>query len=279
MGLNSFSHYEKDITYASVECIKQVLKSSNIDPLSVDALVYATNTIKHTEPHLDVLRCAMYDLGLRDTYPYGVSFSGCGNLNSAMRIATSLISAGHHSNVVLVAVDIASDSYSTKGSRIYSNNVSIFSDGAAACLVTKDIGGETNNRFRILCAEQVSDSRMVEYGRESNFTEAMSCSTQGIVEASRRALRQANIGCNDIRALITNNYNTSVTCLFSMAIGLSESKVFSGNLGRYGHVYSADGLINLASFAKTAPLRVGDKIMMLGSGPSTWSVSILAYGD
>jgi len=277
LGLNSFSRCDGDIVAYAARCMTKVLHSAAVEAASVDALVYATNTFGHTEPHLDALKCAMYELGLHRAYPYGVSFSGCGNLQAGIRVATALVRGGHHRNILLVAADTASHSYSTQGSRIYSNNVSIFSDGAAACLVGAEVGQGKRGLYRWLCTEQVSDLSIVKHSRDGDWAEAMRCAESGVSMASQRALRAAGLQRADVRALITNNYNLSVSRLFGMAAGVSDSKVFSANLGRYGHVYSADGLINLASFAEVAHPRPGEKIMVLGSGPSTWGVSVLEY--
>ncbi|MEJ1355069.1 MAG: 3-oxoacyl-[acyl-carrier-protein] synthase III C-terminal domain-containing protein [Candidatus Sedimenticola sp. (ex Thyasira tokunagai)] len=278
LGLSCFSKCEGNIVDYAAQSIKKVLNSSGIEPRAIGAMVYATNTIDHTEPHQDALKCAMHELGLHHSYPYGISFSGCGNLQAGFVIATSLMAQGYYSNILLVAVDTANQSYTSENSRVYSNNVSVFSDGAAACLLTTSIDDNSGSVFRWVCTELVTDSRIVDYGRENNWAEIMRCTEFGIVDASQKALRKAGLSCNDIRVLITNNYNLSVTRLFSMAIGMSDSKVFIGNLGRYGHVYSADGLINLATFAETVRLRPGDNIMMLGSGPNTWGITILKYG-
>ena len=75
----------------------------------------------------------------------------------------------------------------------------------------------------------------------------------------------------DYKKIITNIYKRSIMEAIAMAARISPSKAYLDNVGRTGHCFSADNLINIHDASVSGALKSGDKVMLLGAGVSNWS--------
>lgn len=70
--------------------------------------------------------------------------------------------------------------------------------------------------------------------------------------------------------MVTNNYSSANLEDFADVAGMSADRVFRRNVDRIGHIFAADGLINLADLEATDELAPGDRVLVLSSGPCSW---------
>jgi 3-oxoacyl-[acyl-carrier-protein] synthase-3 len=268
LGLYSYAASSHTSLELAQRVLCKTLTETRIPNEKIDAVVFATNHFRDRDLTEDPLKRMLKNLGLRHAFPYGVSFSSCGNLHSALSMAAGLLLTCGLRNVLVVTSD--KNSEFEPESRIYSTNVSILSDAAASVLVSTEFEG----RIRWLATQQYTDMRLIDYSAPEQIGNYLQCVRSGIQVSVAKALAQAGIDAGMISQLITNNYNYSVSMLFATAVGVPVANVFRDNVPRFAHAYAADNLINLQSYL-SAPEANAGHILLLGSGPNTWNTTVL----
>jgi len=268
LGLVDYAVSNEPTHSLALACLGDTLAGSGLGAARVGAVVYATNHFRDHDLVDDPLKRGLLGLGLVHAYPLGISFSSCGNLHSALRVAVQMLQAGDMENVLVVTSDRNSEF--TPETRVYSSNVSVCSDGAAACLLSTTIEGP----LRWLAGVQHTDMRLVNYSTPAQLADYLRCLREGIQFSVSQALERAGVERSQILQLITNNYNLSVSHLFASASGIASCKLHRDNIGRFAHAYAADNLINLADYLAQSPAH-GGRLALLGSGPNTWSTAVL----
>src|SRR5262249_8402338 len=98
---------------------------------------------------------------------------------------------------------------------------------------------------------------------------------RGVKEAASTALTRGETRPDALRALVTNNYTRPIMRGYAEQTGVDAQRVYLGNLARFGHAFSADTLINLVDADRAFGLARGDKVLVLGSGPTAWGATLL----
>lgn len=269
LGLVQYARSRRPTAELARAAIERTLAEAQLQAREVDAVVYATNHFHDRDVDKDPIKRALHELGLRHAYPIGISFSACGNFHTALRVGAGLIAAGGCNTVLVVTADCNAE-YEPE-SRLYSTNVSVLSDAAASCVLRI----EAEPQFRWRGTAQFTDSQMVELSDPKRIVDYLACLGNGLERVTCDGLALAQVDRSQLRWLITNNYNTSVTRLFSIKTGFPMASIFQANLARFAHAYAADNLINLRDLLAAGGLDVGESVMLLGSGPNTWSATVL----
>lgn len=95
----------------------------------------------------------------------------------------------------------------------------------------------------------------------------------------RGALTELPSGPADYDWLVTSNYCTTNVDDFADLAGIDRDRVFRGTVARYGHVFAADGLINLAELTGTGRVAPGERVLVLSTGPFSWGAIGLRRTD
>jgi 3-oxoacyl-[acyl-carrier-protein] synthase-3 len=91
------------------------------------------------------------------------------------------------------------------------------------------------------------------------------------VRGALTALYQASgTGPGSYQWLVANNYSTANLGDFADLAGVPRERVFRGTVARHGHVFTADGLINLAALTAAEQVAAGDGVLVLSTGPFSW---------
>jgi 3-oxoacyl-[acyl-carrier-protein] synthase-3 len=94
----------------------------------------------------------------------------------------------------------------------------------------------------------------------------------------RSTLAKASLTMDDIRLIIPHNINKPSWRKILAALRCSESKLFAENIGRCGHVCSADLMINLSDAIEAGRLQKGDYFMLFTVGlGAVWACAILQH--
>jgi 3-oxoacyl-[acyl-carrier-protein] synthase-3 len=142
----------------------------------------------------------------------------------------------------------------------------VLSDGAASCIISADPQG-----FELLTVQQCTNhlARPIEMTNDS--VRLMRYNAEGIRRASRAALGIVGIQSTEVSTLITNNLTQTVIEMFAAQCGVAFERVFLSNVASYGHVFAADGLINLS----TITAKCGDRFLLALNGTCNWGAVLL----
>ncbi|MEK8174871.1 hypothetical protein NKH77_54905 [Streptomyces sp. M19] len=122
-----FRESARDIWELAVTAAEETLADTDAPP---DLVLYVS------ENDADVtgsLARIVDRLGLPGADHLALSGRDCGNLAPALEVASALLGAGRYERVLLVLADRA-----RAGRRVMASGLSVFSDGAAACVVTRE---------------------------------------------------------------------------------------------------------------------------------------------
>jgi 3-oxoacyl-[acyl-carrier-protein] synthase III len=249
------------------ESVAATLRGAAIDPSTVDAVVYASNGLR--DAAVPAIKAVLRSLGLGRAYPYGVTLSACGNLQAALTLGALLVSSGQAGRVLVATADKNSE-YGPE-SRIYSANVTVYSDGAASCILDAE-----PSALELVEVGQHSDGAVAELQQQGGALSALLKHTVGgIVKTVQGVMSRSQISMASVQRLYMNNYNRSVLRVFGLQLGVRPERVFSDNIARFAHAYAADTLINLHDDLAVRTPAAGELLLLIGTGPDTWGATLL----
>jgi 3-oxoacyl-[acyl-carrier-protein] synthase III len=274
-GLCTYSRSDLRVADMAAATMRKTLARAGVAPSAIQAVVFATESQWDYEPptvrrrdnsrkfRQDIYK-AIWDVGLTAAYPLGVMFSGCGNLVSAMLIASNLVQAGGLQDVLVVV----SDRQAEGTTRVMYPAVGVVSDAAASCLVTsRPVAG-----FTIDDVVLHSNLGLWEADIEGDFGRFLIEMARGLKKMGQKMVATSGRGPADYKYFLPNNYSRSTLRVFCHQLGFQPSQLFLDNLPRVSHAYAADVLINLSDLDAKGGLASGDRVMALTSGPATWGM-------
>jgi 3-oxoacyl-[acyl-carrier-protein] synthase-3 len=255
----------------AAEAVRALLAATGVAPGQVDAVVYGTCSYS-SEPGT-TLQAAVRDrvlvpLGLAAARLFGVWLAASGNLASVLRLACGLLATARCRTVLCVVADAVPDRPGEY--RAMPNAVTVNGDGAAACLVSTRVGGP----YRIEGVGQAASATMTGFGAGQALQKYLEIMT-GVRRACERLYAATGQTADAYRWLVTNNYRRRTLEEFAAMARMPARRLFTGTIAGCGHVFAADGLINLAA----VPAAAGDRVLVLSTGPFTWGAIGLVRTD
>jgi 3-oxoacyl-[acyl-carrier-protein] synthase III len=191
-----------------------------------------------------------------------VSGHDCGNLGPAMQVAVDALAAGRHDEVLLVLADRV-----LRGSRLMRSRMSIFSDGAAACLLTSEA---TPGPHLVLHA--LATKTLVEVGPDVAPEQSMLATAHLATDAVADVLGATGRPAAAFDRVILPNYRISSQMFLLAAMRFPTDRLLVGPVADFGHCFSADLLITLDRYPDDGSLKPGDWVIAAATGPHSWSV-------
>ncbi len=196
-----------------------------------------------------------------------VSGHDCGNLGPALRMAGNALHAGACRRILLILADRA-----LAGRRIMANGLSVFSDGAASCVLTKDVPDTTGPWFTV---QTVVSKTQVQIGAVRAPEDAILATARLAKESVTEIVRITGNDIIEFRHVIFGNYRLSAQKFLAAAMGLPADKVLLGSVTDLGHCFSADTLVTLDQHRTADRLGAGDRVLAVTTGPYSWSTIVL----
>jgi len=262
-GFDTCSVADRPPSELAADAVAELLLRSGLTGGEVDAVVYGTCSHR-SEPAGDQGVRRMLDrLGLAGARLYGVWLGESGNLAGTFRLARALLASTGVRTVLVVVADAVPKRPGEY--RAMPNAVTVNGDGTAACLLSTVHRGP----FTVEGIGHCAVPAMSAAGRGTGLREYLEFMTG--VRGSLTALYQASgTGPSSYQWLVANNYSTSSLGDFADLAGIPHERVFRGTAPRHGHVFTADGLINLAALTDSAEVAAGDRVLVLSTGPFSW---------
>lgn len=267
VGVEAYSASQQSPGGLAAACASRTLWKSKTDPGAVDLLLYATSTFCAPRFYGRDIQTLITGLGLEKAYPVGVTLSECANFVVALSLAADALRLGRCRNALVVTTDKVKQG----ASRIVPPEVSVASDCAASVLVTREGTGP----WELLATERFMIPLAGDGAAHEDFGQYLKMIARGVREITARTLAAVERKAEDFSWLITNNYNQSVSRLFASQSGFEPDRVYTANIARYGHGFSADNLINLSDCTGEEPPEPGDLYFLLASGPNMWASAVL----
>ena len=258
-GLRYYRKSELPIWEMALQTAKRSL--SDISPADQpSAIVYASETDPHPS---DTLQSLSRGVGLTSAECIAVAGHECGNLGLAIQLASDLMRVGRHRSVLVTCAD------KPLNQRVMRQSLSIFSDGAASCLVELGDDSDLDLQFGIAsCSVAVDTSEPEGYSSQLLTTARMGA------EVTRRMGEQGELNANCY--FVWPNYRRPTLEFLASAVGASPDRLLIGNTEEYGHAHSVDLLMSLDLHA--GRLNSGEHVVLSAVGPFSWWLVDLIRG-
>jgi 3-oxoacyl-[acyl-carrier-protein] synthase III len=260
LGIRHYRRSSDSAVQLAYSSISQTMALSPIAADDIDAMVYAS-----ADPDAlsaDSVLSLLESAGLTRATPVGISLSNCGNFGSALRVAHTLLADGGSNNVLVVTTDVCTD----PAQRILTDTLSVLSDGAASCILS----GTTASGISVLATGQRTDQRV----RTAKSTEQLPLVRRGLSKLVSDVLERAGLRPTDVGLLITNNVNCEAIRFMGVAMGLSYDICYVDNVADYGHVHSADVLINLFTHLEDGVMS-RQSVVTVSHSYGTWGAAVI----
>lgn len=280
----------------TTEGAKAALASSNISATEIDLLL----TVACTPADYDMWSLpakVATNLGMAEAEAFGIGEVGCAGSFAAIRtalpmmlaedgperalIATGCLNPGHHffppatifgdGAGALVLEKVPADTpQDTKMPRVvradlysFPHLIDAFNCGGGINLLRQE-GSLEPNWWRF----DIRDQQIYSELRTTNFD----LGSGGL----KKSLAKAGWELDSLTWLIPDNVSAKVGQEVALRLGLPLERVLTENCARYGHAFTTDLFVNLATVLETHPLKSGDRIACFGMGIGQhWGVLLL----
>jgi 3-oxoacyl-[acyl-carrier-protein] synthase III len=265
-GFKKYTRSALTLQDQAVRCCKATLRRAQLTPADIDAVVigYAEHRwFDDLQERLggDILR----GLGMPNTHVVGVTLGGCTNYTSLLRMARSLVISEGYRHVLVVETNKC---HADGHDRLVMPDASVFSDGAASCVVTRE-----RPEFLLRSLAQVTTPV------PPNWLIGGRASVAHRVASSRfvfeRALRQAGVVRDDIKQFFFPNHGTHMQGVYVARLGIPVARLHTDNLYWIAHPWSADTIINLQSYTDHYAPTAGDLFAIVSWSEFSFTTVVL----
>jgi 3-oxoacyl-[acyl-carrier-protein] synthase III len=284
-GLQNFCHDSRTTPEICLASARDTLEAAALSPGEIAAIVFASSNAEWSIVDEAELLDALHGEGFVKASITGLTLQSCSGFGMALRVASELARAGQSTKNVLVILCGRRRALS----RIGPQATTVFSDGAASCIVSANRGefeilaceSQTNTRLdnkqQIVASESPTTSRATVEPPSESLLRQLQAGSQELSEISARAYRASGTTPSQMRALLGTNGSLTYLHLMAQAARLPAEKVYEENVPRYGHVHSCDNLIGLKTFSEENSPSPGDHYLLMAWSPYIVSASVLRY--
>lgn len=262
---------------SSYHLAARAFAQSDIDPASIDAIIYSTclprngniRALADFGASADVKHLMHFpaselqsEFGIKNAFVIGLNQQACTGMIGALRLGRNML-RGEESLANILCITADRFPQTAK----YEQSYNLISDGAASCLLSREPEG-----IRLIDVHHISNGAMVDASDDETVGSYFNYTCR-LVEES---LVRADMTLSDIRWVVPQNTNRKAWQILSRLLGLEPSQAYFPSMATTGHVISADNIINLAALVDSDELRPGDRILtfMAGYG-SNWQCALL----
>ena len=150
---------------------------------------------------------------------------------------------------------------------IYEQAYNLISDGAAACIVSRDPEG-----FRIVTSHAVTNGALSIASDDETVGSFFNYTHRVIHET----LEKGGLKISDIDWIVPQNTNVIAWQIMCNLLPFDHERIHHPTLGHAGHVISGDNIINLKHLVESGDVRRGEKVLLFMAGYGlNWQCVIL----
>jgi 3-oxoacyl-[acyl-carrier-protein] synthase-3 len=257
---------------------EQLLQESGIAPEQVDVIIY----IKSRTPEFLISSEATrfkHELKATRALTFSITDLGCADISMALTLAKDLLAANRKYQNILIAYG---NKQFTRSRFRYP--VNILGDGGIAVLIGRteenkiiDIQFSSNgyywDLFKLDYKNTISDEYMEECSdlRKYGFELAIE-SRNRFRDLNDNILNANNLQRSDIKYYLLQNISSRAYDYYETAFGISISPVCKMNLAQYGHLGSADIMLNYHTGTSSSLFEKESYVLIMNNSPvAAWS--------
>jgi 3-oxoacyl-[acyl-carrier-protein] synthase III len=265
-GLKHFCEDSRTIPEMCLASTLQTLQSTNLNSSQIAAVVFTSSNSDGLVEDDDetALFAALHSAGFVKTRIIGLTLQACSACGEALQIACDLINHPEKKALVIIFGK-------KKANRLGPQANTIFSDGAASCIVSAGSGD-----FEICAIESMINTYLGSMGRALNVAQ-----THGglldLRELSRSVCKKSGVDAKAMRAFFGTNASLGHLNFMAQAAGMPLDKVYQDDVAEFGHLHSCDNLISLKNYLTKHSLNPNDHVMLTAWSSHVVSAAVLKY--
>jgi 3-oxoacyl-[acyl-carrier-protein] synthase-3 len=271
-----------------VEAAKRALKDANLEPADIDMIIACTNSPDYLSPSTS---CVIQgEIGAVNASAFDIN-AACSGFVYALTVADQFIKTGYCRYILIVGVEQLSKITDWK----HRNTCVLFGDGAGAAvigrvqegygLLSSWVGADGSNHKVITipcCFISEEDKMQRQNGKDQviwmDGSEVFKFAVRIMSDACNHVVEQAGLTLDDISIIIPHQANIRIIEGAAKRLDISEEKVHSENVSKYGNTSSSSIIIALDEIQRKGKISAGDNIVLVGFGGGlTWAASLLKW--
>jgi 3-oxoacyl-[acyl-carrier-protein] synthase-3 len=274
------------VTYMAAKLMFDLIQKTDLDPASVEAVIFATSTPDYIMPNAAALTA--FKTGMINAFCFDLS-AACSGFIYALEVGSAFISSGKYKKVVVIAGDVLSviTNYTDR------NTCPIFGDGCGAVLLeatTEDVGvidsimrtdGNSLEHLHMLGGGSVNPASHKTVDKNEHtiwqdgkvvFRHAVSKMSDTCIELMERN----HLSKDDVKWVAPHQANMRIIDAVANRMGISQEKIMI-NIEKYAN--TSAGTIPLCLWDWEPRLRKGDNLILTAFGAGfTWGATYLKWG-
>jgi 3-oxoacyl-[acyl-carrier-protein] synthase III len=267
-GLKNYCIQEETTGDLYRPVIESALEDAGVGAGDIGAVIFNTATSPWTSAEELHLFAALADAGMGDVPLIGIGLQSCSACPSALGIARQTLIDEEFNGHVLVLI---SGRVMPGESRMDAHAATIFSDGVAACIVSREPGA-----YELLAVRShtnLKTARINPAGEKPGMSLVRSYNDLKLV--ATRLYADCGLSSRDIEVLFCTNGSFAYTALVAAAAGLPQERVYNDDIARFGHVHSCDNIISLVTYGEQIGHKQSAAYLLIGLSRYVFSGAIL----
>lgn len=259
------------------------LRATGTDPADLDGVILVQGRAPEHLLSSEATRLQRL-IGAPTAVALGVGELGCVSVSAALTVCSGLFAANPGWRTALIAMGAR-----TATPARYRPPMTVLGDGGLAALVTPGGGngfrlvdqilhsnGEYADLFRIRYRDSPADRWREECTDPHTYSFRLALESRNRLTRMNAELLARNGLRADQVTYLMQNLSLGAFAFWQEALEIDLLPVCARNLREYGHLGSADVLLNLAAAAPS--LRAGDRVLVMNSSPvAAWSSALFEY--
>jgi 3-oxoacyl-[acyl-carrier-protein] synthase III len=269
-GLRNYFEQVEPLGTMCTSVVDESLRKCSVDAEQLGAVVVDAEQWHCTSEDRIQLLESLDACGISGVPVIGLDLQTCSGCLTALSVADRLHRTDRDRKPVLV---LLCGRAAPGTSRVDFRRATILSDGVASCVVSSTPGS-----FALLASTTHTNLRMVRSGvAGEKAVVSVVRSHADLAAVANRLYALAEIHASQIDALLCTNGNLLYVTFAGRAAGVAEARIYTENVAAYGHVFSCDHLINLATYASFKPFLAGGKYLLIGWSPYVFGGAVVSY--
>jgi 3-oxoacyl-[acyl-carrier-protein] synthase-3 len=202
------------------------------------------------------------ELGLENAAVIGIDQQACTGALGSLRIARALLAAEPETHAVLC---VTADRF--PAGALYEQAYNLVSDGAAACVVSRQPRG-----YRLLATHAITNGAL-SLASDDQTTGMFFGYVHRLVQET---LERAGVPATQLDWIVPQNTHSGAWGVLARLLQIDPARVASGTIAEVGHVISGDCFINLHRLASEGRVHPGQKLMLVMAGYGlNWQATLL----
>ena len=246
--------------------MEKLFDTQPIKPADIDIIIATQEPGYLTQPN--VARLLQHKHKIANAYILHVNGNHCANIEMAVHLAHSLLHTRQEVNNIMI---ITSNKARSVEKRIF-GAYALVGDAAGIMLITRDAVGD--GKYSLRLHDQVFVYAGKLYNADVNDDNSIAHCVS-YVKCISDLIKKNTINDNHIERILIQNANPLMITQCMASAGLNKNKIFTENLGKYGHMDYVDFTINLKDILDNGLTHKDRYIFTFGTGHTGSYVSCL----